>query len=146
MFNSLKSSEYYSPINEKEMDDYYAYVLEGYIDNYTKHKNHQETFVVNGQPFDSSSKTFIDLSNNIGEYSKKLAESDKYQLIDENGFLIYKNDNNFKETLPKLKDSVLEDTNDILNYQKNMFIVSGLGALCLFGGVIATAIFINKSK
>jgi hypothetical protein len=121
-----------------EDNDFISYILDGYMDNYTKPAN--ETFSTNME----LSQTNMELS--ISKYDVLHPSATKYDLIDASGYLIYKTDNNFKETLPKLNDAVLEDTTDMLNYQKNISVLSGIGALFLLGGVIAVSVINNRPK
>lgn len=114
-----------------EDNDFISYILDGYMDNYTK-------------PMNESFSTNMELS--ISKYDVLHPSATKYDLIDASGYLIYKTDNNFKETLPKLNDAVLEDTTDMLNYQKNISVLSGIGALFLLGGVIAVSVINNRPK
>jgi hypothetical protein len=80
------------------------------------------------------------LIDNINKYNELNTNVAKYDVIDNSGNLIYKNGWNFKENIPNLKDAVLEDTIDLVNYQNNIYIFGSIAAATL----IVCAIIIVK--
>jgi len=66
---------------------------------------------------------YTDLSNNIASYLIKRQDLSNNDLIDEKGNLLYKKNMNFKETIPPLKDAVLEDTINMMNYNNYMYTI-----------------------
>jgi len=79
---------------------------------------------------------YIDLSNNLYSYTISKSNEKKYDLIDACGNLLYKKNMNFKETIPPVKDAVLEDSVDVMNYTNNIYIISGITIAVLLIGVI----------
>jgi hypothetical protein len=84
---------------------------------------------------DSMSK-YRDLSNNIISYTDMKQNENKYDLIDSSGNLLYKKNMNFRETIPPVKDAVLEDTIDIMNYNNYLYSISGIAVAFLVIGII----------
>jgi hypothetical protein len=72
-------------------------------------------------------------------YNAKNVDVAKYDLIDNHGNLTFVNNTNFKETIPKLKDAVLEDTNNMMYYQNSMYVISGIAVAFLAIGAIIVA-------
>jgi hypothetical protein len=85
------------------------------------------------------SNAYYDLSNNMSIYNAKNVDVAKYDLIDNHGNLTFVNNTNFKETIPKLKDAVLEDTNNMMYYQNSMYVISGIAVAFLAIGAIIVA-------
>ena len=85
---------------------------------------------------------YYNLSGNITKYNNlnDIINNTNYDTIDNNGNLIYDVNTNFKETIPNLKDAVLEDTNNLVNYQNNIYIFSGIIAVSL---IVASIIIIK---
>lgn len=79
---------------------------------------------------------YTDLSNNIASYLIKRQDLSNNDLIDEKGNLLYKKNMNFKETIPPLKDAVLEDTINMMNYNNYMYTISGIAIGFLVIGII----------
>ena len=111
-------------------------LLEGYISNFDetiiKPNNTEEEFQIIGS--DEINQKYLDLSNNIGLYNT-LNQNQK-DLIDNSGNLLYKKNLNFKETIPSLKDAVLEDSTHIMNYNNNIYAISAIAIAILLVGVI----------
>lgn len=84
--------------------------------------------------------SYVDLSNSIGTYKLSNHNVSDYDLIDNCGNLLFVSNLNFKETIPKLKDSVLEDTNDLKNYHNKIYSITGIGILSL----LLCFVFISK--
>lgn len=79
---------------------------------------------------------YTDLSNNITNYLQKKQDLSNNDLIDEKGNLLYKKNMNFKETIPPLKDAVLEDSVNIMNYNNYIYTISGIAIGFLIIGII----------
>ena len=108
-------------------------LLEGYITNFANKPNTtEEGFQIIGS--DEINQKYLDLSNNIGLY--KSLNQNQGDLIDNSGNLLYKKNLNFKETIPSLKDAVLEDSTHIMNYNNNIYAISGIAIAILLIGII----------
>jgi len=79
---------------------------------------------------------YTDLSNNISSYLQKKQDLSNNDLIDEKGNMLFKKNMNFIETIPPLKDAVLEDTINIMNYNNYMYTISGIAIGFLIIGII----------
>lgn len=79
---------------------------------------------------------YRDLSNNISSYLQKKQDLSNNDLIDSNGNLLYKKNMNFKETIPPIKDAVLEDSINIMNYNNYMYTISAIAIGFLIIGII----------
>jgi hypothetical protein len=115
-------------------------LLEGYISNFAnnldeskiKLNNTEDGFQIIGN--DEINQTYSDLSNNIGLYN--MLTQNQNDLIDNSGNLLYKKNLNFKETIPSLKDAVLEDSMNIMSYTNNIYAISGIAIAILLVGII----------
>jgi hypothetical protein len=109
-----------------------------------KAKKNAQIIINNKGAFDTSNLAlntkYTELSTKIANYQSKNVNVATYDTIDDNGHLLYEKNVNFKETIPKLKDAVLEDTNDLVNYQNNIYVFSGIIAVSL---IIAAIIVIK---
>jgi len=121
-------------------------ILEGYITRFANnlHENfidasNTHTSIIGS---DKIYQSYLNLSNNIGKYNNlntdlyNNLDKTQYELIDNSGNLLYKKNLNFKETIPPLKDAVLEDSISIMNYTKNIYIISGIAITVLLIGII----------
>ncbi len=79
---------------------------------------------------------YTDLSNNITTYKTVKREESKYDLVDDSGNMLYKKDMHFKETIPKVKEAVLEDSITVMNYNNYLYTISGIAVAFLVAGVI----------
>ena len=112
-------------------------LLEGYItkfannlhENFTDASNTDTTIIGS----DEIIQSYLDLSNNIGLYNN--LNKNPTDLIDNSGNLLYKKNLNFKETIPPLKDAVLEDSINMMNYSNNVYIISGIAIAVLVIGI-----------
>jgi hypothetical protein len=115
--------------------------LEGYISQFAN-----DLFLTNNETVkeglnlftDNSAiyQKYTDLSNNIANYLQKRRDLSNNDLIDQSGNMLYKKNMNFKETIPPLKDAVLEDTINIMNYNNYMYTISGIAIGFLVIGII----------
>jgi hypothetical protein len=111
-------------------------LLEGYITKFANnlHENFTDannTYIIGN---DEIIQSYLDLSNNIGLYNK--LNKKPYDLIDNSGNLLYKKNLNFKESIPPLKDAVLEDSINMMKYSNNVYIISGIAIAVLVIGII----------
>lgn len=89
---------------------------------------------------DINTKAF-DISINYDAYFQKRNEvSNNFDLIDDSGNLTFISNTNFKSSIPNLKTTVLEDTNDLANYQNNIYVTTSLISVML----VVVAILIVK--
>jgi hypothetical protein len=72
-------------------------------------------------------------------YNIKNKDVTKYDIIDNSGHLLYKYDTNFKETIPPLKDAVMNDTLNVMNYNRNIYTITGFAVALLVIGIIFTS-------
>lgn len=98
----------------------------------TENKNKYDEYTLN------INKKHYDLSNNIQNLYKLNKNQNNYDMIDNKGNLLHETNYNFKETIPSLKDAVFEDTNNLVNYQNNIYVFSSIVAVSL----IITSIYI----
>lgn len=82
----------------------------------------------------------IDSSDKITYYNKLKQHERKYDLVDESGNLLYKKNMNFRETIPPVRDAVLEDSIEVMNYNNYLYTISGIAVAFLVVGII----IINK--
>jgi len=113
-------------------------LLEGYIENFTnlvdplpKITQKNDEFKVIGNSFKENYTSYSDTE------FKDL--NTKYDIIDNSGNLLYKKNINFKETIPNLKDAILEDSINILNYNNNIYAISGIAIGFLIIGIIVSS-------
>jgi len=127
------------------------HLLEGYIEKYANSNSSYSKTEIKDEDYlliePSSSKEgffistinttkYTDISNNIDKYNILNSNVKNYDLIDNSGNLLYINNNNFKETIPKLKDAVLEDSISMMNYNNTIYAVSGIGIAFLLIGIV----------
>jgi hypothetical protein len=77
--------------------------------------------------------------NKVKDSMASPASMNNYDVIDNSGNLIYKKDLNFKETIPKLKDAVLDDSINVMNYNNNVYAISGIAIAFLIIGIIISS-------
>lgn len=114
-------------------------LLEGYITRFAnlESKEEKEGFQIIDN-YNDINQNNLDLVANINAYKEKNEKVDDYDLIDDSGNLIYKKDFNFIETIPTLKDAVLEDSLNVLNYNTNIYAISGIAVAFLIIGMIVS--------
>jgi len=119
-------------------------LLDGYIEKFTNSLNmYPETYTEEEDDFQVISKNITE-GYTLAEYSSLNTELNKkkYELIDNSGNLLYKKNVNFKETIPDLKDAILEDSVNIMNYNNNIYSISGIAIAFLIIGIF---VFSKKS-
>ena len=121
-------------------------VLEGYADRFTNsvepfinHKQeNKDDFQISSYSFTEGLETEVTIYNNLKQSMKSPASLNNYDVIDDNGNLLYKKNLNFKESIPKLKDAVLEDSINIMNYNNNVYAISGIAIAFLILGIFVS--------
>jgi len=120
--------------------------LEGYVERFTnsinpvvidKQANKDET-QINSYSFSEGLETEVDIYNKLKTSMSSPASLNNYDVIDNSGNLLYKKNLNFKETIPNLKDAVLEDSINIMNYNNNVYAISGIAIAFLIIGIIVS--------
>jgi hypothetical protein len=113
-------------------------LLEGYITNFANnlHENFLDSSNTNKTIIGSDEiiQSYLDLSNNIGLYNR--LNNNSNDLIDNSGNLLYKKNLNFKESIPPLKDAVLEDSINMMKYSNNVYFISGIAVAVLVIAII----------
>lgn len=113
-------------------------LLEGYITNFANnlHENFLDPSNTNKPIIGSDEiiQSYLDLSNNIGLYNR--LNNNSNDLIDNSGNLLFKKNLNFKESIPPLKDAVLEDSINMMKYSKNVYFISGIAVAVLVIAII----------
>ena len=113
-------------------------LLEGYITNFANnlHENFLDPSNTNKTIIGSDEiiQSYLDLSNNIGLYNR--LNNNSNDLIDNSGNLLFKKNLNFKESIPPLKDAVLEDSINMMKYSKNVYFISGIAVAVLVIAII----------
>lgn len=121
-------------------------ILEGYVERFTnsinpvvidKQANKDET-QINSYSFSEGLETEVDIYNKLKTSMSSPASLNNYDVIDNSGNLLYKKNLNFKETIPNLKDAVLEDSINIMNYNNNVYAISGIAIAFLIIGIIVS--------
>lgn len=125
-------------MNYSKFDIDSFHILEGYVEKFTNSVNPMPNFTQEKDGFQLIGDSFKE-----GYTTAEINDlNNKYDVIDDNGNLLYKKDLNFKETIPNLKDAILEDTINTMNYNNNIYAISGIAIAFLVIGVIVLS---NKS-
>jgi len=82
-----------------------------------------------------------ELERKINDLKSLKEKEGEYDTIDNHGNLLYHSNPYFKETIPPLKDAVLEDKTDLVNYQNNIYVFSSLVAI----GLVVAGVVIFKN-
>jgi hypothetical protein len=112
-----------------------VHIMEGYTERFTNSID----------PFFNFTEKTEGYQTELVEYNKvkhsmaSPASMNNYDVIDNSGNLIYKKDLNFKETIPKLKDAVLDDSINVMNYNNNVYAISGIAIAFLIIGIIISS-------
>jgi len=118
-------------------------ILDGYVERFTNSMDPYVNFREEQTEDQNKSngiaegfETEVNIYNNVKASMSSPASMNNYDVIDDSGNLLYKKNLNFKETIPKLKDAVLEDSVNIMNYNNNVYAISGIAIAFLILGVI----------
>lgn len=112
-----------------------VHIMEGYTERFT---NSIDPFF-NFTGVTEGYQTELVEYNKVKDSMASPASMNNYDVIDNSGNLIYKKDLNFKETIPKLKDAVLDDSINVMNYNNNVYAISGIAIAFLIIGIIISS-------
>ena len=115
-----------------------VHIMEGYTERFTNSIDPFFNFTEKTEGY-TGTDTVIGKYNSVKDSMATPTSMNNYDVIDNSGNLIYKKDLNFKETIPKLKDAVLDDSINVMNYNNNVYAISGIAIAFLIIGIIISS-------
>jgi len=112
-----------------------VHIMEGYTERFTNSIDPFFNFTEKTEGYQTELVEY----NKVKDSMATPTSMNNYDVIDNSGNLIYKKDLNFKETIPKLKDAVLDDSINVMNYNNNVYAISGIAIAFLIIGIIISS-------